>query len=230
MSSVFWRRTGLLQGKCPLSLMNGLFKLQKWAFRAFKTRTVRSEPIFREGDEDSNFSVFRVRRFSEWPKPLHWIAFPVEIPTKPPIHWIASPLFTENPLFFSLRSASSHPLPHNRLWERTFCAKFTTSHSPGWLHRGLHRSGFPQREQRWFSALRIALHKSLSFWFRLKPWKRVIHIVACKSTSYRRLASRDLANLASETHKIYDFQSEPKWTNTPRRQATMKRKRWDALA
>ena len=26
---------------------------------------------FREGDEDSNFSVFRVRRFSEWPEPLH---------------------------------------------------------------------------------------------------------------------------------------------------------------
>ena len=26
---------------------------------------------FREGDEDSNFSVFRVRRFSEWPGPLH---------------------------------------------------------------------------------------------------------------------------------------------------------------
>ena len=26
---------------------------------------------FREGDEDSNFSVFRVRRFTEWPGPLH---------------------------------------------------------------------------------------------------------------------------------------------------------------
>ena len=26
---------------------------------------------FREGDEDSNFSVFRVERFSEWPEPLH---------------------------------------------------------------------------------------------------------------------------------------------------------------
>ena len=26
---------------------------------------------FRAGDEDSNFSVFRVRRFSEWPEPLH---------------------------------------------------------------------------------------------------------------------------------------------------------------
>ena len=26
---------------------------------------------FREGDEDSNFSVFRVWRFSEWPEPLH---------------------------------------------------------------------------------------------------------------------------------------------------------------
>ena len=26
---------------------------------------------FWEGDEDSNFSVFGVRRFSEWPEPLH---------------------------------------------------------------------------------------------------------------------------------------------------------------
>ena len=64
---------------------------------------------FREGDEDSNFSVFRVRRFTEWPEPLHRIAFPVQILTKALIHWIASPLFTENP-FFSLKSASSHPL------------------------------------------------------------------------------------------------------------------------
>ena len=51
------------------------------------------------GDEDSNFSVFRARRFSEWPEPLHWIVFPVEILTKPLIHWIASPLFTETPFF-----------------------------------------------------------------------------------------------------------------------------------
>ena len=41
---------------------------------------------FRERDEDSNFSVFRVRRFSESPGPLHSIAFPVEIFTKPLIH------------------------------------------------------------------------------------------------------------------------------------------------
>ena len=41
---------------------------------------------FREGDEDSNFSVFRVQRFSDWPEPLHWIAYLVEILTKPLIH------------------------------------------------------------------------------------------------------------------------------------------------
>ena len=83
---------------------------------------------FREGDEDSNFSVFRVRRFSESPEPLHWIAFPVEILTKPPIHWIASPLFTENP-FFSLKSASSHPLTKNRLWtsSRKLSRNYVTS-------------------------------------------------------------------------------------------------------
>ena len=71
-------------------------------------------------------SIFRVRRFSEWPEPLHWIAFAVEILTKPLIHWIASPLFTENP-FFSLKSASSHPLPKNRLWYRTENAQIPKS-------------------------------------------------------------------------------------------------------
>ena len=41
------------------------------------------------------------------------------------IHWIASPLFTENP-FFSLKSASSHPLPQNWLWFwRTFLLFFS---------------------------------------------------------------------------------------------------------
>ena len=32
---------------------------------------LKESPDFREGEEDSNFSVFRVRRFSEWPEPLH---------------------------------------------------------------------------------------------------------------------------------------------------------------
>ena len=59
---------------------------------------------FREGDEDSNFSVFRVQQFSEWPKLSLLNCL---------IHWI-SPLFTEKP-FFSLKSASSHPLSKNRL-------------------------------------------------------------------------------------------------------------------
>ena len=68
-----------------------------------------------EGDADSNFSVFWVQRFTESPGPLHWIAFPAEILTKPLIHWIASPLFTENP-FFSLKRASSHPLPKKSAW------------------------------------------------------------------------------------------------------------------
>ena len=81
---------------------------------------------FREGDEDSNFSVFRVRRFTEWPGPLHWIAFPVEILTKPLIHWIASPLFTENS-FFSLNSASLHPLQPQIGSEQCFvvCVSFS---------------------------------------------------------------------------------------------------------
>ena len=64
---------------------------------------------FREGDEDSNFSLFRVRRFTESPGPLHWIAFPVEILTKPPIHWIACPLFTEKPFFFTEKCFVASP-------------------------------------------------------------------------------------------------------------------------
>ena len=82
---------------------------------------------FWEGDEDSNFSVSRVRRFTDSPEPLHWIAFPVETLTKPLIHWIASPLFIENP-FYSLKSSSSHPLPKigSKVWScviksTTFC-------------------------------------------------------------------------------------------------------------
>ena len=53
---------------------------------------------------------------------VHWMARTSSLnclycrnPYQPPIHWIAAPLFTENP-FFSRKSASSHPLPKNRLW------------------------------------------------------------------------------------------------------------------
>ena len=45
------------------------------------------------------FFNFRVRRFSEWPEPLHWVAFPVGILTKPLIHWTASPFSLKNPFF-----------------------------------------------------------------------------------------------------------------------------------
>ena len=70
---------------------------------------------FQAGDEDSNFLVFRVRRFTESPEALHWIAFPVEILTKPLIHWIASPLFTENPFLFDWTSGVA---PAKRTKER----------------------------------------------------------------------------------------------------------------
>ena len=72
---------------------------------------------FREGDEDSNF------QFSESGGSLNGPDLFTELPflwkkilTKPLIHWIASPLLTEKPFFISLKSASSHPLPKNRLW------------------------------------------------------------------------------------------------------------------
>ena len=81
-----------------------------------------------EGDEDSNFSVSRVRRFTESPGPLHWIAFPVEILTKPLIHWIASSLFTENPFFFHWKKCFvASPSPNNRLKSKSQCdSKFIT--------------------------------------------------------------------------------------------------------
>ena len=48
---------------------------------------------------------------------VHWMARTSSLnclscrnPYQTPIHWIASPLFTENPIFFT-KSASSHPLP-----------------------------------------------------------------------------------------------------------------------
>ena len=60
-------------------------------------KTIRAD--FQEGDKDSNFSVFRVRRFTESPGSLHWIAFPVEI-------LIPNPPFTELRHPFSLKSPS----------------------------------------------------------------------------------------------------------------------------
>ena len=73
------------KGYCPIwgGISHWAAKFQPW---------IRAD--LREGGEDSNFSVFRVRRFTEWPGALHWIAFPVEILTKPLIHWVASPVLT----------------------------------------------------------------------------------------------------------------------------------------
>ena len=106
---------------------------------------------FWEGGEDNNFSIFRVRQFSEWPEPLHWIAFPVENPHQtphslnclPPFHW-------ETP-YFSLKSASSHPLPKNWLWEtprkcsqsECWASKFRTVGDPQTLEN---KSIFPPQK------------------------------------------------------------------------------------
>ena len=114
-----WRSGGSSLQKllCP-NMQGNVFlarPLKSWRRREnIQKDKIRAD--FRGGDEDSNFSVFRVRWFTEWPRPLHWIAFPVEILTRTLIHWIASPHFTEKG-FFSLKSASSHPLPKNWLWQ-----------------------------------------------------------------------------------------------------------------
>ena len=49
----------------PLGACRGGRALQKGVFLP----SIRAD--FREGDEDSNFSLFRIRRFTEWPGPLH---------------------------------------------------------------------------------------------------------------------------------------------------------------
>ena len=99
----------------PIDFFFRLFSLPDWCLVAkivspmsrelFLTRNyLRAD--FREGDEDSNFSIFRVRRCSEWPNlftelPFLW---------KSLIPWIASPLFTENP-FFHWKVLHRIPLP-----------------------------------------------------------------------------------------------------------------------
>ena len=55
---------------------------------------------FGEVDEDSNFSVFRVWRFTEWPGPFHWIAFPVESLPKPSFTECLSYFHWKPPLFY----------------------------------------------------------------------------------------------------------------------------------
>ena len=49
--------------------------------------------------EDNNFSLFRVRRFTEWPGPLHWIAFPVKILPNPPFTELPPPCSLKTPFF-----------------------------------------------------------------------------------------------------------------------------------
>ena len=123
--------------------------------RDSQTRAILLRAHFREGDEDSNFSIFRVWWFSEGPEPLHWIAFPVEILTKPLIHWIASLLSLKNPCF-SLQSAPSHPLPKTRLWALTIAA---TRPVPGSV---AHRSHFVcKRHLRWLGRLAASEYKQV---------------------------------------------------------------------
>ena len=72
---------------------------------------------FRERDEDSNFSIFRVRHFSEWPERFGTSSLnclSCRNPYQTPSFTELPPLFTEKP-FSSLKSASSHPLPKNRI-------------------------------------------------------------------------------------------------------------------
>ena len=82
----------------------------KWGYRLNKFHYFERDDFW-EVDLDSNFLVFRVRRFTEWPGPLHWIAFPVEILTKPLIHWIPPPFSLKTPFFFYWKVLRRIPCP-----------------------------------------------------------------------------------------------------------------------
>ena len=83
-------KTGQISNRRKLKSL--LFRCAIWASQELRSRFAREVvptlPVFgsdsssgergssvradfREGDEDSNFSIFRVRRFTEWPEPLH---------------------------------------------------------------------------------------------------------------------------------------------------------------
>ena len=88
-----------------------------------KESSISDKSWFREADEDSNSSILRVWRFTEWPGPLHWIVFPVGILTKPLIHWMPPPPFHWKNPFLSLKSALSHPLLGDR-WTQSSQTQF----------------------------------------------------------------------------------------------------------
>ena len=69
---------------------------------------------FWEVDLDSNFSIFGVRRFTEWPGPHSLNCLSCRNPYQTP-HSLIPPPFSLKTPFFSLKSASSDPLPKNRL-------------------------------------------------------------------------------------------------------------------
>ena len=80
MWSVFWSVPGLFgnslgsRGRRPGRRFRDSFGIsgltdQETSVRGGLAANLRAD--FGEGDEDSNFSIFRVRRFSEGPEPLH---------------------------------------------------------------------------------------------------------------------------------------------------------------
>ena len=77
-------------------------------------------------------SILRFRRFTEWGKPLHWIAFPVKFLTKACIHWMPCCVNHSEKHFSSLITASSHPL-FPRL-HSNFCVSEVLIWWDGWPH------------------------------------------------------------------------------------------------
>ena len=99
---------------CDLEHLSGKSKwgLSKWGLKVLVHNWLSTIAYNSGRGWGQQFSLFRVRRFTEGPGPLHWIAFPVEILTKPPIHWIASPLFTVVRYFRKpLRGPPTHGAP-----------------------------------------------------------------------------------------------------------------------
>ena len=128
-------------------------------------------------DENSNFSVFRVRRFTEWPGPLHSSlnCLSCRNPYQTPHSFVVSPLFTENP-FFSLKCASTHPNG------RFFFSELALRPPPKLSRKipsfsqndfgNFHRGGYPNRSSgihRWGLDLRTGYPNTYFSWFSGYP-------------------------------------------------------------
>ena len=136
---------------------------QDFHFELSKRKQIRGD--FWEGDEDSNFLLFRVRQFTGSPRPLHLIAFPVEsLPNLP---------FTELPPPFSLKN----PFFHWKVLRRIPFPKIGSKQRSADIRNSFEACGFlTQIVRSWFLRWKLGKQprfckKSLSLVNPQRPWK-----------------------------------------------------------